>query len=250
MKLSQLLSLISRLADEKGISTPFICGGLPRDKVLGLTSNLTDIDLTTGDQGVHYLAKEIAIKLRLGNKYLTMPDGHATLMVGGLKLDFSSNFIVPNIDSILAKQNITNPTSMQEELYSRDFTCNSLLMSMDLKNIFDPLNRGLKDIENRVIKTCLDPAVTLGYDNKRVVRVLYLAAKLNFDVAPEVMKWIKDNPSSLSNVKPKYLINKLNKAVEHNTEKVVQLVEAMQLWPYVPPVKALEPYMLRNTKRM
>lgn len=250
MKLSQLLSFISRLADERGISTPFICGGLPRDKVLGLTSNLADIDLTTGDQGVHYLAKEVAIKLRLGDKYLVMPDAHASLMIGGLKLDFSSNFIIPNIEDILAKRNITNPTSIQEEMYSRDFTCNSLLMSMDLKNIFDPLGSGIKDIEDKVIKTCLSPEITLGYDNKRVVRVLYLAAKLNFDVAPEVMTWIKKNPASLSNVKPKYLINKLNKALEYNTEKVVQLADVMQLWPYIPPVKALEPYMLRNTKRM
>jgi hypothetical protein len=122
MKLSQLLSIINQIADQKGISTPFVCGGVPRDRILKKNNALNDIDLTTGDQGIHYLAKEVAIKLRSAKtSYLAMPDGHARVMLGDLKLDFSSNFRIPGIYEILQKKGIQDPTEMQMELYSRDF---------------------------------------------------------------------------------------------------------------------------------
>jgi poly(A) polymerase len=176
-----------------------------------------------------------------------MPDGHVTLNIGGLKLDCSSNFIIPNINDILAKQNITVVDEMQKELYSRDFTCNALLMSMDLKHIFDPLGRGIADIKKRIIKTCLSPEITLGYDNKRVVRILYLAAKLNFEVAPEIISWVKKNPASFSNVKSQYLTKKLIKALAYDPEKVIKLITDMNLWPYIPTnIKILQPYILKN----
>jgi tRNA nucleotidyltransferase/poly(A) polymerase len=247
MKLSELLNLIAQIADEKGISTPAICGGTPRDKVLGKISELNDIDLTTGDQGIHYLAKEIAIKLKVQkSNYLVMPDGHARILIGGLKLDFSSNFNIPNIDEILKKKNIINADSMQKELYSRDFTCNTLLMSLDMKHIYDPTELAIDDIKKKIIKTCLSPEITLGYDHKRIVRVMYMAAKLNFNIAPEIIDWVRKNPNTFSNVPQDYLVKKLNKAVAYDKEAVIKLLTEMNLWPYVPPIKELQPALLKN----
>lgn len=251
MKLSQLLKIISDIAEEKGISEVFCCGGVPRDRILKNAKEINDIDLTTGDQGIHYLAKEIAIKFRSKNtSYIVMPDGHARVMLGGLKLDFSSNFRIPGIEKILQSKGIANPTEMQMELYSRDFTCNSLLMSMDLKNIIDPTNLGIKDIQKKIIKTCLDPKITLGFDNKRVARIIYLAAKLKFEVDPGIIDWVKVNPSSISNVRPQYLSKKLAKAIAYDKERTVSLLDQMQLWSQIPPLKSLTPYMIGNIKRL
>lgn len=251
MKLSQLLYLINQVADEKGISTPWVVGGTPRDRLLKSNSPLNDIDLTTGDQGIHYLAKEIAIKFKSKDtSYVVMPDGHARVMLGGLKLDFSSNFRIPGIVDILKQKGINDPTEMQMELYSRDFTCNTLLMSMDLKEIQDPTGEGVKDIQNKIIKTCLEPKITLGYDNKRVARIIYLAAKLKFDVDPSIIEWVKANPSSLANARPQYLTKKLIKAISYDKEKVVALLDEMQLWKYTPPLKELTPYMVNNVGRL
>ena len=36
------------------------------------------------------------------------------------------------IDELLIRFGITKPTDMQRELFSRDFTCNALLLSFDL----------------------------------------------------------------------------------------------------------------------
>ena len=111
------------------------------DKYLKRLDNISDLDITTGDNTVDYLSQEFSSNL-LKNYNVTrktMPDGHSTIFVGNLKVDFSSNFNVQNIDSLLNKIGIVKPTSMQKEMFSRDFTCNSLLLSLDLKNITDPI---------------------------------------------------------------------------------------------------------------
>lgn len=244
MKLSELLNRISLVAEKKGLSTPFICGGVVRDRVLGRNNDLNDVDLTTGDQGIHFLAKECSIALKSPmTSYFVMPDGHARIMIGDFKLDFSSNFNIPDIETILEKINITAPTEMQKEVYSRDFTCNSLLMSLDLKNITDPTGKGIQDIKNKIIKTCLNPEITLGYDNKRVARVIYLSAKLGFAVDDSIVNWIKVHPESIKNCRPQYLTKKLTKAMKYNPQRTVELLDMLGLWKFIPVIPELMPYM-------
>lgn len=247
MKLRELLSLISEIAKQKEVSTPFICGGVPRDKILNRLDHISDIDITTGDQSVHILAKEVS--LALGNvNYKVAEDGHASIYIDNLKLDFSSNFRVPNIDSILKHVGV-NPTDMLCELYSRDFTCNALLFTIDLKTIKDPTGLGIEDIKKKIIKTCLPPALTLGSQNRRVPRIFYLAAKLGFDVDSEIIDWVRQNPQSISNCKPKYLIEKIHKALEFDQEKTIHLLDTMNVWHYLPVIPNLVPYM-NSPKRM
>lgn len=246
MKLKQFLTAIDRLADQKGLSRPFIVGGITRDKLSGHLNQINDIDLTTGDTGIHYLAKEIAIKFRGPyTQYEVMSDGHARVTIGELKLDFSSNFNLNNIDNILQEMGIENPTEMQKEIYSRDFTCNTLLMSLDLKTIQDTTRRGALDIKNKLLRTCLPPSITLAQDNKRVARIIYLVAKLGFAIDPAIVKWVNENPSSLANVRADYLAKKLKKSLTFNKELTLKTIDQLGLWPYVPPLPEFVPYLSR-----
>lgn len=246
MKLKQFLVAIDHLADEKGLSKPLIVGGVPRDKLAGHLNEINDIDLTTGDRGIHYLAKEVAIKFRSPQtRYEIMSDGHARVTVGELKLDFSSNFNLNNIEALLKEMGIDNPTEMQKELYSRDFTCNTLLMSLDLTTIQDTTRRASLDIKNKLLRTCLPPAITLGQDNKRVVRIIYLVAKLGFKIDPAIVEWVNENPSTLSNVRADYLAKKLKKAIVFNKDLTIQTIDQLGLWPYVPPLPEFIPYLSR-----
>ena len=249
MKLSDLTLLIEKVALEKGISIPKIVGGIPRDKVLKRKNDFTDIDITTGDATVFQLAKEISSILKIPKtQHIIFPDGHSRLYLGNLKLDFSSNVRMPNIKEELQKIGIANPTNIEMELYSRDFTCNTLLLSMNLKNIKDITEKGIPDIENKIIKTCLNPEITLGNDNKRVVRVIYLSSKLDFDVDKSIIEWVKNNPSSLSNVRHQYLVKKLAKAIKYNKEKTQDLLSEMDLWKFTPPLKEIQEFMIKNVK--
>lgn len=253
MSLKDLLSKINDVAKLNGISTPLICGGVPRDMVLKRNNDFTDIDLTTGDQGSLFLAKETAIGLKnMVSSYLVMPDGHARLIINDLKIDFSSNFKIPNIENYLQSKNINDPSSLLMEVYSRDFTCNSLLMSMDLSKIYDLNKQGIPDIKNKIIRTCLDPEISLGFDHKRIIRAIYLAAKLNFTLDPNLEEWIKNHPNLISSasVKKNYLVKKLSKSIKYNKDITVSYLDKLGLWPYLPPLSKLTEDIVSDVTRI
>lgn len=233
-----------------GASTPYICGGTPRDKYMGKLENIADIDMTTGDKTVDYLSQEFYLSLR--KKYnvtrKTMEDGHSTIFLGSLKIDFSSNFMVPNIDQELAKLGITKPTDMQREMFSRDFTCNSLLLTTDLKEVLDPTKRGFKDIKDKKIKTCLAPEITLTSNRNRVVRAIYLACKLDFDIDDSIINFVRQHPDSIKISTEKSMNDKLNEAFSRNPEKAASLITQMSLWSYIPITEKVYPYYMKQIK--
>jgi tRNA nucleotidyltransferase/poly(A) polymerase len=74
-------------------------------------------------------------------------------------------------------------------MYSRDFTCNSLLLSLDLRNLSDPTHKGFKDIKDKMIRTCLSPEITLTTNKNRVARAIYLACKIDFEIDPSIVMY-------------------------------------------------------------
>lgn len=247
MKLRELLQQMQQVQQEIGASTPYICGGTPRDKFMGRLDNVADIDICTGDKTVDYLSQEFAIKLKRQYSITrkTMEDGHSTIFIGNLKVDFSSNFVVSNIDAYLKQMGINNPTDMQREMFSRDFTCNSLLLTIDLKQILDPTKRGFNDISNKVIKTCLSPEVTLTSNRNRVVRAIYLACKLDFNLDPSIVEFVTKNPQSIKISTEKAMKEKLDQAFEKNPEKAIKLLTQMNLWSYIPITPKVYPYYMK-----
>lgn len=245
MKLRELLRLMYDIHKDRGVSLPYVCGGTPRDKILGLIKEeISDLDITTGDKTIHNLGTEFALELKkkYNIKEKKMDDGHTSVFIGDFKVDFSSNFVVPHIDEILAKAGIKNPTSMQREMFSRDFTCNSLLMTIDLKKIKDPTKLGFADIKKKVLKTCLDPDITLKYNTNRIIRTVYLSSKLDFDVDPEIIKWISQHKELVRLSPDKYLIKNLDKAMDKDPERAVHLINKIGLWDVLPITDQLRPY--------
>lgn len=245
MKLKELLQTITNIQNRLGTSPAYVCGGTPRDKVLNKLKDISDLDITTGDKSVNNIAEELSLALKrvYTFQFKKMPDGHSSIFLGNLKVDFSSNFIAPGIETHLSKLGIKKSTSLQQEMFSRDFTCNALLMSMDLKNILDPTGRGFKDIEERKIKTCLSPEVTFSSINKnRVVRAIYLGAKLDFDLDKDIVEWIRRNPESIRLSSDNFITQKLNKAMDYNPEKTVYLINQLGLWNYIPIGNKLYPF--------
>jgi tRNA nucleotidyltransferase/poly(A) polymerase len=243
MKLRDLLQEMKRVQVQIGVSQPYICGGTPRDKHMGKLENIADLDITTGDKTVDYLSQEFAIALRKRYNVTrkTMEDGHSSLFVGSLKMDFSSNFMVQNIDHYLQNMGVT-PSNMLREMYSRDFTCNSLLMTLDLKHIMDPTRKGFKDIQEKKIRTCLAPEITLTSNRNRVVRAIYLACKLDFDIDDSIIEYVRKNPQTAKISTEKSMTEKLNDAFTKNPEKASKLITDMNLWNQIPISEKAYPY--------
>jgi tRNA nucleotidyltransferase/poly(A) polymerase len=261
MKLRNLLALIYKVSKDYGTSLPMICGGSVRDRYINSLNggqkiaDIGDLDITTGDDSIHILGKEIASELRkkFNIQDKEMDDGHRSLFLSrgddGFKLDFSSNFVVPQIDMHLHELGITNPSSMQREMFSRDFTCNALLMTLDLKTIKDPTKKGFADIKAKVLKTCLHPDITFRHNVNRIVRIIYLAAKLGFDVDPEIIQWVIENKDIIRQSSDHYLTTNIDKALKYNAGVAVGLISQMQLWNTLPMTDNLYPYFKKQQEK-
>jgi tRNA nucleotidyltransferase/poly(A) polymerase len=250
VKLRDLFSLMEQIRIKNDISPFYICGGGARDKYISSIDKskpllkVEDVDLTTGDKTIHNLAIETGAELRKSYqiKQKHMDDGHISIFVGDLKIDFSSNFIIPNIDKFLVAKNIKSATDLQKETFSRDFTCNALLLTPDFKTIKDPTNMGIEDINKKLLKTCLNPDITLRLNTNRIIRAVYLSAKLDFDVAPEIITWISENKDLVRLSSDTYLKKNLDKAMAKNPERAVWLINKTSLWDVIPITNELQPF--------
>ena len=252
MKLREILHQLEEVSKRIDVPIPKICGGTPRDKFMNRLENVSDIDLTNGTKTISYAAQEFAqqLKKEYNLTYKVAPDGHASIYLGNLKMDFSSNFIVPNIDQLLKAKNISNPTDLQKEMFSRDFTCNALLMDLNLKNIDDPTHQGFKDIKEKVIRTCLDPKITLTSNRNRVVRAIYLACKLDFTIDKSIIEFVKKSPESIKISTDKALKEKLDQAFTKDPEKAAHYLTEMNVWSQVPITEIMRPYYTKSRNKV
>jgi tRNA nucleotidyltransferase/poly(A) polymerase len=245
MDLRNLLNVIDLTAKENNLSKPYIVGGFPRDVFLKKLKNISDVDITCGDESSFKLGDLVVDKFK-GANLTTFTDKHSKLKYENFIVDFSSNFKIPDINNILKRSNISKPTSMKEELYSRDFTANALLMPLDLSNILDETGLGFNDINNKILDTCLPPKLTFSYDPRRIIRVVYLSVKLDFSPSYRVGAWIRDNGKLLQKVGMGYIKNKLNKALKINPEKTLQIITSLNLMEYMPKTKLLQVALEKN----
>ena len=227
-----ILLEVKRLAKDNGLSEPYIVGGLPRDKILNRINKVEDIDITSGDESIHQLAELTAQQFKVNP--IRFPDGHYQLYINNIKYDFSSNFNSPDAKYFLEKAGVKDPSSMLLELFSRDFTCNTLIIPLALRKIVDPTGLAIDDIKNKIIKTPLPPRITLRDDPKRVVRAIYLAAKLGFTVEKDIILWVLNHHDKIKEeVSVGFSRRKLADATRADVKKTMQLLSSMKLWNVV-----------------
>jgi tRNA nucleotidyltransferase/poly(A) polymerase len=251
MKLRELLNQLTSIAKEHKISTPWIVGGCARDRYLGHLKDISDLDITTGDFSIEYLVSELSVFLgeHYNFKLRKKPTGYFELSLGNLQIDFSSHFVIPNIEKILLEQKgIKTPSNLEKESWSRDFTINTLLLDLNLTSYRDITKQAIPDLNAKIIRTCLPPEITFTTNKNRVIRAIYLSAKLNFDIDPEIIEYVSANPKSIQFASYHTLAEKLDKALSYNPEKTISLISQMGLWNYVPITKALSPYYQQRSK--
>lgn len=97
------------------------------------------------------------------------------------------------------------PATIEEDLYRREFTFNTLLWRLrDLREgpegaeVLDLVGRGRADLEERMIRTPLDPDQTFSDDPTRMLRALKFQVKYGLKISPEVEDSIHRNASKLT----------------------------------------------------
>jgi poly(A) polymerase len=240
MKLREILDTIDKVAKDRGLSQPFIVGGVPRDRVRGVAKEIDDVDLTSFAGDSQTLAYAVVASGKLPFTYFQIyDDGHAAIRINDLKIDFSSHFIIDDIDPVLKQMGVKDLTPLIRETYSRDFTINTLLQDLSLQNTYDITNKGLKDISSGLIECPIDPEITIQSDPKRMLRALRFALRFDYKIAENLGQTIKNNAHLLKTFSAEYLKDKANEIVKLDKDRGVQMLIDYGLLKYIPITKLI-----------
>lgn len=235
MRLEELLGTFGSLAEAADLSEPFLVGGFPRDRRLGLQAiQVEDIDVTTGDKDCLALSM-LASREWPDAAFRSYDDGHVSLSFKNIRVDFSNNFVLPGIDVELAKKGITEPTSLQREMFSRDFTANTLLQPMDLsREPHDPTGMALADLEAKLLRTPVDPNLTIGYDARRILRALKLSLRLGFKIDEDLGRAMLKYRGAVGQLPTGHVRKQVHQMFRMDSRKAIELLSEYKLLPIIP----------------
>ncbi|MBS1515640.1 MAG: HD domain-containing protein [Bacteroidetes bacterium] len=178
----KILETLGKEADKTGYRI-YVVGGYTRDFILGKKD--TDIDIMVlGDatEFAHVAAKKFGTELNAVYKNF----GTALLIINQNDFEYKIEFASARKESY--NKNSRKPevefATLQEDISRRDFTINTLAVSLNSENFGEliDLYNGEEDIRHGIIKTPLDPLKTFDDDPLRIMRAIRFASKLNFKI--------------------------------------------------------------------
>lgn len=206
----KIFATVGRVADEEQLDT-YVVGGFVRDLMLKRTSK--DLDFVCVGQGIK-LAE--AVHKALGGQLpLTVFKSFGTAMIknGEQELEFvGARRESYNRES---RKPIVEDGTLEDDQNRRDFTINAMAISLnkrDYGTLVDPFN-GIKDLEEKIIRTPLNPKITFSDDPLRMMRAIRFAAQLNFDIEADTFEAITAMAERIEIVSAERVIVELNKII-------------------------------------
>ncbi|HEY6506176.1 MAG TPA: HD domain-containing protein [Chitinophagaceae bacterium] len=206
-----ILNKVAGAAEALGAET-YLIGGFVRDKILGRVTK--DADIVCAGDGIE-LARAVAKMFdpaphvnyfkNFGTAHIKTNDGFDIEFVGARKESYNFNSRKPEVE----------PGTLEDDQKRRDFTINALAISLNKKDhgkLIDPFN-GLNDLENKIIRTPLDPLQTFSDDPLRMMRAIRFATQLDFSIEEKTLQAIKDDAPRISIISQERITEELNKII-------------------------------------
>lgn len=204
----KLFKIISKVAQENN-QTVYIVGGYVRDLLMQRKAP-TDIDFVTEQSGIE-LAK--AVGKQLGDLKVSVFKTYGTAMIKYQDLDLE--FVGARKESYSedSRKPAVETGTLEDDQKRRDFTVNALAISLNSENfgeLIDPFN-GREDMQNKILKTPLEPAQTYSDDPLRMMRAIRFASVLHFEIEKNSLEAIKQEAERIKIVSMERIMVEFNK---------------------------------------
>ena len=206
-----IFRVVSEVAAERGVRA-FVIGGFVRDCFLGRPR--ADIDIVVEGSGIDF-AKAVGQKTKQHVSYFKN-FGTAMLHFRGDEVEF----VGARKESYRreSRKPIVENGTLEDDQQRRDFTINAMAFSLqpeDFGALVDPFG-GIRDLNDGIIRTPLDPDTTYSDDPLRMLRAVRFATKLStpehpFRIVPESMESMRRMADRLSILSCERIAEELNK---------------------------------------
>lgn len=191
----------------------YVIGGFVRDMFLQRTSG--DVDVVVLGSGIELAAKtaqildkniQVKVYKNFGTAmftYKTKTENLILEFVGARKESYRRD----------SRKPIVEDGTLEDDQNRRDFTINAMAFSLQEANygaLIDPFD-GLKDLENKILRTPLDPDITYSDDPLRMMRAIRFATQLSFHIEETSFNAISRNAYRISIVSKERIMEEWNK---------------------------------------
>lgn len=206
---NKIFKIISQAAQELNLDC-YVIGGFVRDILLD-RNHKKDIDIVAVGSGI-----ELALKVSelLSNKpKVQVFKNYGTAMLRYKEMDIE--FVGARKESYThdSRNPLVENGTLKDDQERRDFTINAMAFSLNSDNfgdLVDPFN-GVTDLENKLLKTPLDPDITYSDDPLRMMRAIRFATQLNFEIENESLSSIAKNKDRINIISGERIVDELNK---------------------------------------
>ncbi|KGO90134.1 CCA tRNA nucleotidyltransferase [Flavobacterium suncheonense] len=205
----KIFKITTQAAQELNVES-YVIGGFVRDLLLQ-RNHKKDIDIVAVGSGI-----ELALKVSelLPNKpKVQVFKTYGTAMLRYHDMDIE--FVGARKESYQfeSRNPVVENGTLEDDQNRRDFTINALALSLNEKNfgdLVDPFN-GLQDLENKIIRTPLNPDITYSDDPLRMMRAIRFASQLHFEIEAESLEAISRNKDRINIITGERIVDELNK---------------------------------------
>ncbi len=173
----------------------YIVGGAVRDYILGKTSQDIDMAVELPEGGIRLATflfrKNIATKPVIYKNF-----GTAQNRIDSINIEY----VMTRKESYrhISRKPDVEPATLREDAYRRDFTINAIYYDISQDKILDITEKGIKDINKKIIRTVTTPDRVFHEDPLRMLRAVKFAVKLNFKIEKNTYAAIKTHSERLS----------------------------------------------------
>lgn len=206
---NKIFKIISQAAQELQLEC-YVIGGFVRDVLLD-RNHKKDIDIVAVGSGI-----ELALKVSelLPNQpKVQVFKNYGTAMLRYKEMDIE--FVGARKESYThdSRKPLVENGTLKDDQERRDFTINAMAFSLnsdDFGALVDPFN-GVADLENKILKTPLNPDITYSDDPLRMMRAIRFASQLHFQIEQESIASIIKNAARISIISGERIVEELNK---------------------------------------
>jgi poly(A) polymerase len=207
----EVFRIIAGVAAREGVES-YVIGGFVRDLLLkGKATGAKDIDIVVLGSGIKMAEK---VKEAIGGEvHFTVYRNFGTaLLKWG---DTAIEFVGARKESYRrdSRKPVVENGSLEDDQNRRDFTINALAISLNpgtFGSLLDPFE-GRKHLEEKLIRTPLDPGQTFSDDPLRMLRGIRFATHLGFHIEKATLEAITRHRERIGIVSQERITDELNR---------------------------------------